>query len=45
MDTKAILAPNCDPSSSCTCAILAVSKGQVSWQEVKMKVTATTLPR
>src|SRR5262249_21106811 len=45
MATKNTLAPKSVPRRACRPASFAVSSGQVSAQEAKMKVTATTLPR
>src|SRR6476660_8114992 len=44
-EMNTILVPKSEPSRSCTNDIIGVSTGQVSVQRVKMKVTATTLPR
>jgi hypothetical protein len=44
-EANAILLPKSPPSRSCTSDIIGVSTGQVAVQRVKMKVTATTLPR
>src|SRR2546425_2751611 len=45
MEANMILLPKSRPSRSCTSDIIGVSTGQVAAQRVKMKVTATTLPR
>ena len=42
---KKYLGPESVPRRACSPASFAVSSGQVSVQEAKMKVTATTLPR
>src|SRR5437867_905280 len=45
MEAKTTLLPKSAPSWSCTNDIIGVSTGQVAVHNVKMNVTATTLPR